>query len=113
LTPARSSHRSVLDELLGPTERERPAGPQPASEPPPTAEPSPAPSAGRRLRLTVGVEPALIELARTVVFYSPGLTMVGFISQAIRAEVARREAERGEPFPSSRRGSIRTGRPIR
>jgi hypothetical protein len=108
----RSSHRTVLDDLLQPVTAE------PATRPHPVpAEEAPAPPVPQRerrnlRRLTVNLEADMIELARTVVFHSPGLTLSRLITEALHADIRRREAARGEPFPPSR-GSIRTGRPIR
>jgi hypothetical protein len=105
----RADHRSVLEDLLRPVAGE----PSAQSTTAPVQVPAvPQPTQGKRRRLTVSVDPLVLERARTVVYYSPGLTLVDLITQALRTEIARREAEHDTPFPASR-GPLRTGSPIR
>lgn len=65
-----------------------------------------------RQRMTAILPADLIEKARDCCFWTPGLTVAALVEDALRAELKKREAKRGEPFPS-RSGPIRTGRPIK
>lgn len=56
-------------------------------------------------------EADLLERAKRVAFWTPGLTLSGLVEEAIRREVERREADRGEPFPD-RTGDLPKGRPL-
>ena len=55
------------------------------------------PARARKERVTFQLPVGLIEKARDVVFFSPGLTMASFMDQLKRVE-----KKRGEPFPSRR-----------
>ena len=55
----------------------------------------------------------LIEKARDVVFFLPGLTMASFMEQALVAQLERAEKKRGEPFPSRAGAILKTGRPVK
>lgn len=65
-------------------------------------------NAGSR-RLTAYVDPEVLEAAKRAAFWTPGLTLSGLAEEALCREVARLEAERGEPFPD-RRGELPRGR---
>lgn len=56
---------------------------------------------------------SLIEKARDVVFFSPGLTMASFMEEALVAQLKWAEKKRGEPFPSRAGAALKTGRPIK
>lgn len=76
----------------------------------PTQEPEG--EAIERQRMTALLPADLIEKARDACYWTPGLTIAALVEDALRAEIRKREAKRGEPFPS-RSGPIRTGRPIK
>ena len=63
--------------------------------------------------LSVQLPLGLIEKARDVVFFSPGLTMARFMEEALVAQLERAEKKRGEPFPSRAGAALRTGRPVK
>ena len=67
---------------------------------------------GGRDRLTVDLPAGRLAAARATVDSTPGLTLAAFTSEALRREVARLEAERGEPFPPAG-GERPSGPPIR
>jgi hypothetical protein len=73
------------------------------------AEPARATKGRVTFRLPLG----LIEKARNVVFFSPGLTMASFTEEALVAQLKRAEKKRGEPFPSRAGATLKTGRPIK
>lgn len=54
----------------------------------------------------------IIDRLRNAVFYTPGLTINGFIEECINSVVARMEKERGSEFPQ-RTENLRVGRPKR
>jgi hypothetical protein len=53
----------------------------------------------------------LIEKARDVVLFSPGLTMASFMEEALVAQLERAEKRCGELFPSRAGAAHKTGRP--
>ena len=55
----------------------------------------------------------LIEKARDVVFFSPGLTMASFMEDVLVVQLKRAEKKRGEPFPSRAGAALRSGRPVK
>jgi hypothetical protein len=64
-----------------------------------------------RGKLTVEIDAEVLEAAKDAVYWTPGLTLVGLVEEALRREVGRREEERGEGFPV-RGGELTPGRPI-
>ncbi len=64
----------------------------------------------RKSRFTFNLPDALVEHARSAVFYTPGLNLSVLIEQALEAELRRLERQRGEAFPR-RTAPIKTGRP--
>lgn len=66
----------------------------------------------KRERLTVKLHSGLIERLRNAVFYTPGLTINGFIEECIVSIVDRMEKDRGSTFPQ-RTENLRAGRPKR
>lgn len=66
----------------------------------------------KRERLTVKLRAEIIERLRNAVFYTPGLTINGFIEECINSIVGRMEQERGATFPK-RTEKLRVGRPKR
>jgi hypothetical protein len=72
-----------------------------------------APARARKERVTFQLPVGLIEKARDVVFFSPGLTMASFMEQALVAQLKRAEKKRGEPFPSRAGATLKTGRPVK
>lgn len=75
-----------------------------------------APALERRLekreRLTVKLRAGIIERLRNAVFYTPGLTINGFIEQCINSIVDQMEEDRGSTFPE-RTENLRAGRPAK
>ena len=71
------------------------------------------PTRARKERVTFQLPVGLIEKARDVVFFSPGLTMASFMEEALVAHLKRAEKKRGEPFPSRAGAALKTGRPIK
>jgi hypothetical protein len=65
-----------------------------------------------RERLTVKVPRDLIEQLRNAVYWTPGLTITGFLENCISGGVARLESERGQKFPTRER-ALRPGRPAK
>lgn len=53
---------------------------------------------------------AVIERLRNAVYWTPGLTIAGFVTKCIADVVARMETERGAAFPRRER-ALRPGRP--
>ncbi len=116
----------VLDVLLSPTPepaRSAPAPPALRSEPRRAARPvavAPAPpppereeeAQGRKDRVTVVLGAGLLDKARDAAFYTPGLSLTDLVAEGLRRELARREKERGEPFPH-RTANLRPGRKVR
>lgn len=66
--------------------------------------------AEKRERLTVKLRVGIIDRLRNAVFYTPGLTINGFIEQCITTTVDQMEQERGAAFPE-RTANLRAGRP--
>ena len=62
--------------------------------------------------MTFQLPVGLIEKARDVVFFSPGLTMASFMEEAFVAQLKRAEKRRGEPFRSRAGATLKTGRPV-
>lgn len=65
-----------------------------------------------RERLTVKLRAEIIDRLRNAVFYTPGLTINGFIEKCILTIVDRMEKERGATFPE-RTENLRAGRPAK
>lgn len=72
------------------------------------------PALDRRLeareRLTVKLRAEIINRLRNAVFYTPGLTINGFIENCIVSVVGEMEKKRGSAFPE-RTENLRAGRP--
>jgi hypothetical protein len=71
------------------------------------------PATATKERVTFQLPVGLIEKARDVVFFSPGLTMARFMEEALVAHLERAQKKRGEPFPSRAGAALRTGRPVK
>jgi hypothetical protein len=71
------------------------------------------PSRATKERVTFQLPVGLIEKARDVVFFSPGLTMASFMEDALVAQLKRAEKNRGAPFPSRAGAALRSGRPVK
>lgn len=102
-----------LDDLLGGSEREQ----RPQREEREKRERLPHSgnsdrSGGEKVRLTVHVPVSVSDRAKNAVFWTPGLTLADLAERALRNELDRIEAERGEPFPN-RTSELRGGRPIK
>jgi hypothetical protein len=74
--------------------------------------PKPSKPKPRGERVTVIVEPEVMETVRDAVFWTPGETIAGLVERAIMAEIRTMETARGAAFPH-RTKSIRMGRPPR
>jgi hypothetical protein len=68
----------------------------------------PAPKPGR---LTVIIDPAVIDRARNAVYWTPGTTVAGLVEAAITAMVDRLEQDRGESF-AKRKSDLKAGRRV-
>jgi hypothetical protein len=71
------------------------------------------PARATKERVTFQLPVGLIEKARDMVFFSPGLTMASFMEEALVAQLKRAEKKRGEPFPSRAGAALRSGRPVK
>ena len=71
------------------------------------------PARATKERVTFQLPVSLIEKARDVVFFSPGLTMASFIEEALVAQLKRAEKKHGKPFPSRAGAALKTGRPLK
>ena len=65
-----------------------------------------------RERLTVKLPRSLIDRLRNAVYWTPGLTITGFLAKCITSGVAGLEKERGDQFPQRER-ALRPGRPAK
>lgn len=93
-----------LDELL-----DEPSTADPASPASPTAPDQPPPP---RLRLSTEIDAQVLERAKDVVFWTPGLTLAAFVTEALTREIQRRTEDRGEPYPP-RTSHLPPGRGVR
>jgi hypothetical protein len=64
-------------------------------------------------RVTFQLPVELIEKARDVVYFTPGLTMARLMEDALVAQLKWREKSRGQIFPSRAGAALRTGRPVK
>jgi hypothetical protein len=58
------------------------------------------------------IDAGVLDRARDAAFWTPGASLSALIERGLRGEVARLEAERGEPFPP-RRGPLKPGPAVR
>lgn len=65
-----------------------------------------------RERLTVKLPRNVIDQLRDAVYWTPGLTITGFIARCITHGVSEMEDTRGEKFPR-RKMALRPGRPAK
>ncbi len=65
-----------------------------------------------RERLTLHLPVSLIERAKNVVYWTPGLTMTDLTAAALVEALVRMERKRGGVFPR-RDGGLRVGRPLK
>jgi hypothetical protein len=107
--PSRSAQRSAHEPT---THRaaESPAG-EATDAPAQAGPPAPAPRA-RRANVQGYIDAHVLERARDAAFWTPGVSLSALIEHGLRAEIARLERERGEPFPP-RRGPLTPGPAIR
>lgn len=63
------------------------------------------------VRFTVSIQPSLLEKARTVAYFEPGMTLAGLIREGLEKIVASYEKRRGKRYP--RRGDLPRGRSLR
>lgn len=68
------------------------------------------PDRRRKERLTVTLPVELLERLRNAVYWTPRLTVAGFLQQTLIAALDHLEQQRGEPFPR-RMAELRGGRP--
>jgi hypothetical protein len=83
----------------------------PMGRPGPAAEAAPEPVAPRE-RVTVALPADLMERARNAVYWTPGATLTALVEDAIKLELAKREAEAGGPF-QPRGTKLQPGRRMR
>lgn len=69
-------------------------------------------SSAVKKRLTVTLPGDLLDRLRNAVYWTPGMTLAGFIHAAVNARLDALEAQNGEPFPS-RIEELKGGRPRR
>ena len=93
-----------LDAVLPGVEGDKPVK---TSPPPPEKEPS-----TKKQRLTVHLPVDLINRAKNVVYWTPGLTLAGLAETAFARIIDEIESERGEPFPH-RAQELKGGRPLK
>ena len=62
-------------------------------------------------RLTVQLEPGIVNRMRAIVYWTPGLTMVDAVDAALIAYASKVEKDRGEAFKKP--GKLKTGRPAK
>lgn len=55
-----------------------------------------------KARCTYHISVEVAEKARDAAWWTPGLTLAALVEKGMSAEIARLEAERGEPFPPRR-----------
>ena len=63
------------------------------------------------VRFTVSIQPSLLERARTVAYFEPGMTLAGLIREGLDKVVTRYEQRRKKPYPR-RRGDLPRGRSL-
>jgi hypothetical protein len=66
----------------------------------------------RRQRVTVQLSGPVVERLRDAVYWTPGMTMAGFIESCISRIVDELEENRGKRFPK-REGQLSPGRPAK
>ena len=64
----------------------------------------------RTVRTTFQMRPDLLERVRNAVFWTPGMTLTQFYSEAVEILLQQMEKERGEEFPQ-RTSDVKRGRP--
>jgi hypothetical protein len=70
------------------------------------------PLAPSRERVTIALPADLMERARNAVYWTPGATLAGLVEEAVRVELAKREAESGGAF-RPRNSRLTPGRRVR
>ena len=63
------------------------------------------------VRFTVSIQPNLLERARTVAYFEPGMTLAGLIREGLEKIADRYERRRAKPYPR-RRGDLPRGRSL-
>jgi hypothetical protein len=76
-------------------------------------EPQAEPARAAKERVTFQLPGNLIEKARDVVYWTPGLTMASLMKEALLAQLRRAEKKHGKPFPSRAGAALKTGRPVK
>lgn len=76
-----------------------------------TTQPVKEPTPRKRERLTVNLNPDLINWARRAVVFTPGQSLTGLLEEALRRELERLEKKRGEAFPDTT-ATPKKGRPV-
>ncbi len=71
-----------------------------------------APPSPPRERVTIALPADLMERARNAVYWTPGATLAGLVEEAVRVELAKREAENGSVF-RPRNSRLTPGRRVR
>jgi hypothetical protein len=77
----------------------------------PSQPPAPEPRTPRT-NVQGYIDAGVLDRARDAAFWTPGVSLSALIEQGLRVEVARLEADRGEPFPR-RRGPLKPGPAVR
>lgn len=112
---ARESQKLFEMERRGPARSEKNAERHPQREtaglnPSGPAHQRPSEQRSDREQLTVQLPTDVVDQLRDAVYWTPGLTITGFVSQCITSVVKRLETERGDRFPKRER-ALRPGRP--
>lgn len=76
------------------------------------ADPQAAPAPARKEQTTFQLPADLLDRARNAVFWTPGASLAGLMEEALAKHLDSLERAHGKPFPP-RRGSLKTGRPIK
>jgi hypothetical protein len=78
----------------------------------PAADEAPADVLRRRLRLSTEIDAEVLDAAKDAVFWTPGMTLAAFVTEALALQIQRLTDDRGEPFPP-RTSALPPGRPVR
>lgn len=72
----------------------------------------PAPKQSGRSRHTLHLEDEIMDRARNIAYWTPGLSLSSLTEEAIRREVERMEKKNGGPYPD-RESELVGGRPLK
>lgn len=78
----------------------------------PAAAEHPADAPRRRLRLSTEIDAEVLDAAKDAVFWTPGMTLASFVTEALSRQIQQLTDDRGEPYPP-RTSALPPGRPVR